>query len=55
MAKLEAELGIELIEKATHKVRLTAAGLLLVEYYAQRVSQQAALFDRKRSMNPICQ
>lgn len=46
VAKLEEEMGIELIKKSTHKVCLTAAGLLLADYYAQRMSQQAALFDQ---------
>lgn len=46
VARMEEELGIELVKKATHKACLTAAGLLLVEYYTQRVSQQAALFDQ---------
>jgi len=46
VAKLEEEIGIELIKKSTHKVCLTAAGLLLVDYYVQRMSQQTALFDQ---------
>lgn len=46
IAKLEEELGIELIKQASHKACLTAAGLVLVEYYVLRMSQQAVLFDK---------
>lgn len=43
IASLEEELGIELIERGRHVVRLTAAGARVLEYYRDRASQRETL------------
>ncbi len=45
IAGLEKELGIDLIEKSRHSVRLTAAGQLVLQYYRDRLSQREALIS----------
>lgn len=43
IARLEEELGIALVEQGTHRICLTAAGQVAVDYYAQRVAHYQAL------------
>jgi DNA-binding transcriptional LysR family regulator len=43
VAGLERDLGIELIERGRHTVKLTEAGLLAIEYYRDRASRREAL------------
>ncbi len=53
IAGLERELGLQLVEKGLHKVRLTEAGRLLVDYYEQRNSHHedlVAALDDLRGM-----
>lgn len=53
IANLEKELGVSLLEKGKHRVVLTPAGQLLVEYYRERQGRRdtlvAALDDLKSS------
>jgi len=46
IAKLEEELDIELVRQGTHRISLTAAGEALVQYYIERLGQQASLIAR---------
>ncbi|OOV89737.1 MULTISPECIES: LysR family transcriptional regulator [unclassified Pseudomonas] len=43
---LQTELSIDLIEAGTHRIRLTEAGLVTVDYYRARASQHEALLNR---------
>lgn len=45
IARLENELGTELVKQGTHRMSLTAAGAVVVDYYLQRIHQQAALLE----------
>lgn len=46
IAQLERDLKIDLIEKGGHKMRLTAAGVALAEYYSTRVELHDTLMQR---------
>ena len=46
ISRLEAELDIELVEQGTHRIRLTEAGQLAVDYYRTRLSHHEVLLDR---------
>lgn len=46
IAKLEAELDIDLVEQGTHRIRLTEAGQVAIDYYRARASQHEALLDQ---------
>lgn len=46
IAKLEMELGIDLVEEGTHRMRLTEAGQATVDYYATRAGQHHALLEQ---------
>ncbi|GLO59480.1 LysR family transcriptional regulator [Pseudomonas sp. DCB_AW] len=46
IARLEEELGIELVRPGTHRISLTAAGEAAVDYYIERIRQHALLVDR---------
>ena len=55
ISKLEAELGVDLVEEGTHRIRLTAAGQATVDYYRHRAGQHEMLLEhlsdlRGRSM-----
>ncbi len=45
ISKLEIDLNIELIIKGTHKIKLTQAGLILVDYYNSRNLHFTKLLD----------
>ena len=46
IAQLERDLKIDLIEKGGHKMRLTSAGVALVEYYSSRLNAHETLMTR---------
>jgi DNA-binding transcriptional LysR family regulator len=46
IAQLERDLKIDLVEKGGHKMRLTAAGVALVEYYSSRIQSHETLMRR---------
>ena len=46
VAQLERDLRMPLVEKGTHKVRLTEAGKIVVEHYRESLSQKEALLAR---------
>jgi LysR family transcriptional activator of glutamate synthase operon len=46
IGQLERDLKIDLVEKGSHKIRLTAAGELLIEYHNQRTTEHGALLSR---------
>ena len=46
IAKLEAELGIDLVRQDTYRISLTEAGEAAVNYYLERLTQHAALMRK---------
>lgn len=46
IARLEQELGIELVRPGTHRISLTTAGEAAVDYYIERIRQHAQLVSR---------
>ncbi|MFK0347136.1 LysR family transcriptional regulator [Pseudomonas asiatica] len=46
IAKLEAELGIDLVRQDTYRIHLTDAGEAAVEYYLERLAQHETLMKR---------
>ncbi|MFJ4396875.1 LysR family transcriptional regulator [Pseudomonas sp. NPDC089396] len=46
IARLEAELGIELVRPGTHRISLTTAGEAAVDYYVERLRQHTRLISR---------
>lgn len=46
IARLEAELGIELVRPDTHRISLTHAGEAAVDYYVERQRQHSQLLSR---------
>ncbi|MEE1864874.1 MULTISPECIES: LysR family transcriptional regulator [Pseudomonas] len=46
IAKLEQELNIELVKQGAHRVELTDAGKVVVEYYQTRLAHQQDLFSK---------
>lgn len=53
IAKVERYLGVSLVEKGSHRVRLTAAGQLVVEHYRERRAQKEALLARLDDLKGI--
>jgi DNA-binding transcriptional LysR family regulator len=53
IAHLERFLGLPLVEKGSHKVRLTEAGQHVVEHYRERLSQKEALFARLSDLKGV--
>jgi len=46
IARLEDELGIELVRPGTHRISLTCAGEAAVDYYVERLRQHSQLLGR---------
>ena len=53
IAHLERFLGVPLVEKGSHKVRLTEAGQHVVEHYRERMAQKEALFARLSDLKGV--
>lgn len=51
--QLERDLKIDLVEKGTHKMRLTAAGSIVVEYYDSRIQEYEVLLARLAEMRNL--
>ena len=50
IAQLERDLKIDLVEKGGHKIRLTAAGAALIDYYTVRIKAHEHLMDNLSSL-----
>ncbi|HWD30214.1 MAG TPA: LysR family transcriptional regulator [Pseudomonas sp.] len=46
IAKLEQELNIELVKQGSHRIELTEAGKVVVEYFQTRLAHQEALINK---------
>ncbi|KSV66577.1 hypothetical protein N185_32440 [Sinorhizobium sp. GW3] len=53
IASLEEELGVDLIERGRHVVRLTPAGARVLEYYRDRASQREALLTELEELKGL--
>lgn len=53
LAKLEAELGLPLIEKGRRKIRLTEAGEVVCAYYRKKLSQEEAFLSHIDEMKKV--